>query len=173
MKIAAFNINELNAQVKIIKILNHLMNKRCTFSFLTKIHQDNYLKYECNRKFAITTIVILNADWNNNTNMNFLLLNLWNKSDEMNITVMLKNIKFWVLKIEITIDAEHKLRILKLYIFNEEDKQVRFFKNTRNLLNQNEVNSMYDIILNDFKMIEQIMNRNLSRRESNKVQLTL
>ena len=90
----------------------------------------------------------------------------------MNIIVIFKNIKFWILEIEITIDAEHKLKVLRLYVFNEKDKQVRFIKNIKNLLNQNEVNSIYDIIFYDFNMIEQIMNRNSSRRESNKVQLT-
>ena len=154
MKIAVLNVKEFNARVKMIKILNHLMNEKCTFSFLTKIYRDNHLKYKCNKRFANIMIVMFNVDRNNNANVNFLLLNLWNKSDEMNITVILKNTKFRILKIEITINAEHKLKILRLYIFDEEDKQVRFFKDIRNFLNQNEVNSVYDIIFNDFNMIE-------------------
>ena len=91
----------------------------------------------------------------------------------MNIIVILRNTKFRILEVEITIDVEHKLKVLTLYVLNEKNKQVRFFKDIRNLLNQDEVNSVYDIILDDFNMIEQIMNRNPPRREPNRVQLTL
>ena len=76
MKIAVLNVKGLNVRVKVTKTLNHLINEKCILSFLTKIHRDDHLKYECNRRFADTTIVMFNADRNNSANVNFVLLNL-------------------------------------------------------------------------------------------------